>query len=187
MAMICIFQGSWGRTWHVMDEEQAGWPPQNSPQPKWQWYVSFRGLWGRIWHVMMRNKQAGPPKKGTLPNLNGNDMIWYDMIWYDMYLSGVMGKMVILQSYRQFVVASLNVSVSIPGYRPDPLNFSAESHRCAGDTGPLCWREPIQQELPSLHFLWATTVCYCGMAKCQCCHELQIWMNIESACLISGC
>ena len=75
--------------------------------------------------------------------------------------------------------------MSIPGYRPDPLNFSADSHRCAGETGPLCWRELIQQELPSLHSLWAATVCYCGTAKCQCCHDFQIWMNIEPAWLIS--
>jgi hypothetical protein len=39
---------------------------------------------GRIWHVMMMNNQDTPKKKH--PNSNGNDM----------YLSGVMGKMVIL-------------------------------------------------------------------------------------------
>ena len=27
----------------------------------------------------------------------------------------------------------------------------------------------------------AATVCYCGTVKCQCCHQLEIWMNIESA------
>jgi hypothetical protein len=47
----------------------------------------FQGSWGRIWHVMMKNNQDIPP---TPPNLNGNDM----------YLSGGMGKMVVLKSYR---------------------------------------------------------------------------------------
>ena len=41
---------------------------------------------------------------------------------------------------------------------------------------PLLWAD---------HSLCAATVCYCGTAKCQCCHELQIWMNIESARWIS--
>ena len=40
-------------------------------------------------------------------------------------------------------------------------------------------------DMPSLHSLRAATVFYCGTAKCQCCHELQIWMNIESAWLLS--
>ena len=35
--------GVMGKNLACNDEEQAGWPPQNSPQPKWQWYVSFRG------------------------------------------------------------------------------------------------------------------------------------------------
>ena len=75
--------------------------------------------------------------------------------------------------------------MNIPGYHPDPWNFWAESHRSAGETVPLCWRGPIQQELPSLYSLWAATVCYCGTAKSHCGHELQIWVNIESTWLMS--
>ena len=61
---------------------------------------------------------------------------------------------------------------------------SRQNPTAAGEIRPLCWREPTQQELPSLHSLWAAAVCYCGTAKCQCCHGLQTWMNIESSWLI---
>ena len=54
-----------------------------------------------------------------------------------------------------------------------------------GWDGPalLGWANPTRAAKPS--FPWVATVCYCGTAKCQCCHELQIWMKIESAWLIN--
>ena len=39
MVMICIFQRSWGKIWHVMMRSHQ----DTSPHPKWQWYVSFKG------------------------------------------------------------------------------------------------------------------------------------------------
>ena len=123
---------------------------------------------------MMMNEQDTPPKP---PNLNGNDMCQ----------TGVMGKNPACNDEKQSGYPAtpqptVNGSndVSFRGHGEDGNLIIIEAICCAGETGPLCWREPIQQELPSLHSLWAATVCYCGTAKCQCCHELQIWMKIES-------
>ena len=103
--------------------------------------------------------------------------------WYVSFKGhGENGSLIIIQVICCSISWCFREHSGLPSWPP---NFSAESHRCAGETGPLCWHEPIQPELPSLHSLWAATVCYCGTTKCQCCHELQIWMNIESAWLIS--
>ena len=54
--------------------------------------------------------------------------------------------------------------MSIPGYRPKRHNPTAARVRRAA---LLAWTNPTRA--PSLHSLWAAIVCYCGIAKCQCC------------------
>ena len=74
--------------------------------------------------------------------------------------------------------------MSIPGYRPDPLNSTSRHNptaarvRRARSASVSQSNKSCQAFIPFVPRLY---VCYCGTAKCQCCHELQIWMNIESA------
>jgi len=66
MAMICIFQGSWGRTWHVMMRNKQAGPPKTLPNLNGNdMYLS--GVMGKNLACNDEEQAGWPPKKRYPP------------------------------------------------------------------------------------------------------------------------